>query len=506
MKTLFKIFTNKILLMSVIILLQLGAFALALNLLNEKIPYFYVFSGIIAAIFVVYIVSSDINPAYKIAWIIPIIALPLFGAGAYAIFGKKKLSKAKQKRYKKATDGIIELLVQNQDMVEKLQEKDAFFYDMSRYIYADSMFSVHIAEKIEYYKTGEEYFESLKKELKKAEEYIFLEFFIIDKGEMWDSILEILKEKINSGVEVRLIYDDVGTIGRLPEKYSNMLESYGIKVFVFNKFRPIVDSQLNNRTHRKIVVIDGKTAFTGGINLADEYINKKEMFGHWKDTGVLITGTGVKNFSLMFLLLWAVKFGKEDYLKYDKVSKQVEAENYVIPFCDTPIDNKNVYENAYIKMIYNAKEYVFINTPYLILDNEIKTALVTAARSGVDVRICVPHIPDKKYVFILTKAFYTELVKEGIKIYEYTPGFIHAKSIVSDGKYAIVGTSNMDFRSFYLHFECGAIIYSKQIANEMTKDYLETVLISKLITENMTKTGIVSKLIQAIMRIFAPML
>jgi len=208
----------------------------------------------------------------------------------------------------------------------------------------------------------------------------------------------------------------------------------------------------------------------------------------------------------MFLLLWAVKFGKEDYSKYDKVSKKAEAENFVIPFSDTPADNKNVYENAYIKMIYNAKEYVFINTPYLILDNEIKTALVTAARSGVDVRIIVPHIPDKKYVFILTKAFYTELVKEGIKIYEYMPGFIHAKSIVSDGKYAIVGTSNMDFRSFYLHFECGAIIYSEQIADEMTKDYLETVLISKLITENMTKTGLISKLIQAIMRIFAPML
>jgi cardiolipin synthase len=506
MKAIFKIFTSKLLLMGIIIILQLLVFIVALNSINNNIPYFYIFSGLIAATFVLYIVNADINPAYKIAWIVPIIALPLFGAVAYLLFGKKKLSKKKKKKFLKATEGITELLGQNQKILEILQEKDLFIYDMARYIYSDSMFPVHKAEDIVYFKLGEEYFERLKIELLKAEKYIFLEFFIISTGEMWESILDILKDKISNGVDVRLIYDDVGSLLKLPRNYSKYLESLGLKVYVFNDFKPIIDSQLNNRTHRKIVVIDGKTAFTGGINLSDEYINKKKPLGHWKDTGVLITGSGVKNFTLMFLLLWAVKYGKEDYSKYDILEDNKEGENYLIPFSDSPTDNKNVYENAYIKMIYNAKEYVFINTPYLILDNEIKTALVTAARSGVDVRITVPHTPDKKYIFVLTKAFYSELIKQGVKVYEYLPGFIHAKSIVSDGKYSIVGTSNMDFRSFYLHFECGVVIYSKKIAEEITNDYLNTILISRQITENMTKVGIVRRLVQAILRLFAPML
>jgi len=492
--------------MGIIILLQLGVFIAALNLLNDKIPYFYIISGTIAAIFVLYIVNADINPVYKVAWIIPIIALPLFGAGAYALFGKKKLSHKKRESFINATEGINDLLVQNKEIIEKLQEKDSFIYDMARYIYADSSFPAHKAEEIAYFKSGEEYFERLKIELLKAENYIFLEFYIIATGEMWQSILDILKQKILEGVDVRLIYDDVGSLIRLPHNYSQYIESLGIKVFVFNKFKPIIDAQLNNRTHRKIVVIDGKMAFTGGINLADEYINKKKLFGHWKDTGVCINGSGVKNFTLMFLLLWSVKYGKEDYLKYDIKADNTDGEDYIIPFSDSPADNKNVYENAYLKMIYNAKEYVFINTPYLILDYEIKTALVTAARSGVDVRIMVPHTPDKKSVFALTKAFYTELIKKGVKVYEYLPGFIHSKLIVADGKYAIVGTSNIDFRSFYLHFECGVVIYSKKVAEEITKDYLETTIISRQITENMTNYGIVYRLLQAILRLFAPLL
>lgn len=506
MKTLFKIFTSKIFVLGLLIIFQLAVFALSLLILAESVPYYYVVTTVVAVIFVLYIIGADINPAYKIAWIVPILAMPIFGVFAYIIFGRKKLSRRQIKRYRKALDGIEDLLEQDGELLSEIKKEDEFFYNMSRYVYEDSKFPVHAAKEIAYFKSGEDFFERLKTELKNAEKFIFLEFFIIERGKMWGEILEILKEKSATGVDVRLIYDDVGTILKLPHNYAAYLNKLGIKTLLFNPFRPIVDVQINNRTHRKIVVIDNNCAFTGGINLADEYINEKKLFGHWKDTGICITGCGVKNFTLMFLELWALKYGHESFDKFEIAAETSETNEYIVPFSDSPFDGKNIYENVYIKTIYNAKEYVFINTPYLILDNEMKTALITAAKSGVDVRITVPYKPDKKTVFLLTKAFYTELLKEGVKIYRYLPGFIHAKSMVSDGKYSVIGTSNMDFRSFYMHFECGAVIYSQKTAGEITADFLETALISKQVTLENSKTGLIRRLFQAVLRLFAPML
>lgn len=508
MKALFKVFTSKLFLMFLIVCLQIGAFAMWLMFLQEKIPYFYIGSGIIAVMFVLYIVNADINPAYKIAWIIPIAALPVFGIGAYILFGKKKLNKKTLKKHKAVAVQMQDALTQDNQILNELQGQDSFFYNLSRYLYADSHFPVHSLKDAVYFPSGESFFERLKKELSKAKDYIFLEFFIIDKGKMWGEILEILKTKAKEGIDVRLIYDDAGTIMRVGHSYRKYLTQYGIKVYLFNPFLPIVDSQLNNRTHRKIVVIDGKCAFTGGVNLADEYINEKTLFGHWKDSAVMITGSGVINFTFMFLQLWAFKYGKEDFDKYIVKDKSAEQDDfgYIVPFSDSPHDNKNVYENVYIKSIYNAKEYVYINTPYLILDNEMKTALITAARSGVDVRICVPHKPDKRYVFVLTRAFYTELVMQGVKVYEYLPGFLHAKSLVCDGKYTVIGTSNMDFRSFYLHFECGAAVLCQDLAATLTKDFLDTVSISREILPEMTKVGVIKRLIRAVLRLFAPLM
>lgn len=328
---------------------------------------------------------------------------------------------------------------------------------------------------------------------------------------MWNSILEILEEKVKQGVEVRLIYDDMGCMFTLPYQYDKKLREKGINACVFNPFAPVLNSGFNNRDHRKICVIDGYIGFNGGINLADEYINEYEKYGHWKDTAVILEGDAVWNLTVMFLSVWNYIHGTtEDYEKYRPNVYQKEkfsADGYIQPYMDSPLDDETVGENVYFNLINNAKDYVYITTPYLIIDNEMMTALSTAAKSGIDVRIITPYVPDKWYVHAVTRAHYEALTENGVKIYEYTPGFIHAKTFVVDDSYSVVGTINLDYRSLYLHFECGTWMYQTDCVMQMKEDFLKTLEVCQPVTlEDCRRVKWYRKIGRSILRIFAPLM
>ena len=358
---------------------------------------------------------------------------------------------------------------------------------------------------------GEDWFAKYLEELKKAEHYIFMEYFIIAEGYMWDSILEVLKEKAAAGVEVRLIYDDLGCVNTLPAQYYRTLQACGIRCAAFNQFRPVLNVVMNNRDHRKITVIDGHTAFTGGINLADEYINRKRRFGHWKDSGIWLYGEAVWTFTVMFLQMWSVitgtacEFGR--YRPHIYHIGEFEADGLVQPYGDSPMDSETVGESVYLNIINYAKRYLYIFTPYLIPDNETLTALCQAAKRGVDVRIVTPSIPDKKTVFLLTQSYYEPLMEAGVRIYEYLPGFIHSKSFVCDDEMATCGTFNVDYRSLYLHFECGVFLYKNSSVLQIRQDALNTFEVSEeMQLEKVRSRNLAVRMIQSVLRLFAPML
>ena len=337
-----------------------------------------------------------------------------------------------------------------------------------------------------------------------------MEYFIVEQGIMWDSILEILEEKVKEGVEVRFMYDGMCCIALLPYHYPETLQEKGIKCKMFSPIKPILSTHQNNRDHRKICVIDGHTAFTGGINLADEYINQKERFGHWKDTAVMIKGDAVQNFTIMFLQMWNVtEHQKEDYEKYlTPVQEELHREpGYVLPYGDSPFDNENIGEQVYLHILNHAKKYVHIMTPYLILDNEMVTNLTYAAKSGIEVIIIMPHIPDKWYAFAVAKTYYEELIEAGVQIYEYTPGFVHAKVFVSDDDTATVGTINLDYRSLYLHFECGTFIYNNPVVWNIEKDFQETLKkCQKVSVMDLRTRGTVMTVAGRVLRLIAPLM
>lgn len=406
---------------------------------------------------------------------------------------------------------MTQSLGQNGIVIQEIQVQDRSAANQSRYIENYSFCPVYKNTTSEYLSPGEQMYERFLEKLKKAKHYIFLEYFIIEKGVMWNSILEILVEKVKQGVDVRVIYDDVGCLFTLPYDYDKHLEKMGIQCCVFNRFVPILSAHLNNRDHRKIAVIDGCTAFTGGINLADEYINVYEKYGHWKDSSIIIQGEGVWSFTVMFLSLWNYhRKTEEDYERFRPLTQQDEefsSDGYVQPFTDSPLDDESIGETIYLNLINNAKRYVYINTPYLILDTEMITALSSAAKRSVDVRIVTPHIPDKWYVHAVTRANYEILVESGVKIYEYTPGFNHAKSFAVDDELGVVGTINLDYRSLFLHFECGVWLYQTKSIFEVKEDFLKTLEQSQVITlEDCRSVKWYTRLGRIVLRAFAPLM
>lgn len=474
---------------------------------SEVIQYFFKFCSLAV---VVYLVNKEENPAYKLAWIILILLFPIFGGLMYLIFGDKQPARKLRIRLEESIEDTKFLLGQDYGVMEHLENEDFQVSTQAKYIARYGGYPIYENSNAKYYPSGEAMFEDLLESLRSAQHYILMEFFIVSQGYMWDTILEILKDRVNDGVEVRFMYDDVGCVDLLPYKYYKELERYGIMAEAFNPIKPLVSTAWNNRDHRKVVVIDGHTAYTGGLNLADEYINRIERFGYWKDAGLQITGDAVWNFTIMFLQVWnAIRKTDEGYgafVPHRHHSEQFKGRGYIQPYADNPLDRETVGENVYLNIINSSNCYVYMYTPYLIIDNEMVTALCLAAKRGVDVRIVTPAIPDKKAVFLLTQSYYRPLVNAGIKIYQYTPGFIHAKCFFSDDKIATVGTINMDFRSLYLHFENGVFMYDSEAVMQLKEDMKKTFEESQLITEEMCDGSLPKILAQSVLRLLAPLL
>lgn len=511
MSNVLKFFFRRMVIIPLLIFIQLGIITFGIWKLTEALVYFSALFFLISIFAVVHIVGTKDNPSYKLAWTIPVLLFPVFGGLFYLIFGLKKTTKKFRTRILEIHNETEHLFIQDKNILNEIEKENKEIANQIKYLkrYASSPIYKNTITK--YLSPGEDFFEKLKEELRKAKKYIFLEYFIIEEGFMWNSILEILKEKVKEGVDVRLIYDDMGCLQKLPYKYNEKLNEFGIKCVVFNPFVPFLSVVMNNRDHRKIAIIDGYTAFTGGINLADEYINRINKFGHWKDSALMIKGDAVWNLTIMFLQAWKFNCGqKEDYEKYKpnvNHSKVFESDGYVQPYGDSPLDDETVGENVYLNIINKAKDYVYITSPYLIVDNELITALKLASKSGVEVIIVTPHIEDKKYVHMVTRAYYPQLIEAGVKIYEYTPGFIHSKTFVCDDEIGVVGTINMDYRSLYLHFECGVLLYKTKSLIEMKMDFVKTLKSCKLITiEDCHKVKWFNKFITAILRVFAPLM
>jgi len=511
MKKILKLLASRMIIVGILILLQLVTLGLGIWKLSESFIYLYVLFILLSLVVMVYIISNTDNPSYKLAWAIPVLLFPVFGGLLYLSFGGKKIRRRLKRQIESTYYETVDLLKQENSILDEINEIDKLLANQARYINDLSTYPIYKNTYSEYLSPGEKFYEKLMCELKNAKHYIFIECFIIQEGKMWNSILELLLQKVKDGLDVRLIYDDMGCIQTLPKKYHNKLEALGIKTMVFNPFTPILSSVMNTRDHRKIIVIDGHTAFTGGINLADEYINEVVRFGHWKDAAIMIKGDAVWSFTIMFLQVWS--FSKSEKIYYNKFKPTVHKDDefindgYVQPYGDSPYDNELVGENVYLNIINKAKDYVYICTPYLIIDNELVTALTLAAKGGVDVKIVTPHIEDKWYAHIVTRAYYAQLILSGVKIYEYTPGFIHSKTVVADDEVATVGTINFDYRSLYLHFECGVFLIKTKSIFQIKEDFMGILGLSQIVTfKDTLKVKWSNRFLRAILRVLAPLM
>lgn len=509
-KGLVKVVYGRTLIVISLVFIQLIVFFSVYIFLHEYITYIIGASTALSLVVLVYIINNRTNPMYKISWIIPVAVMPIFGSLLYLFTHTQIETKLIAKRYDKSLKETRSYLEQDKEVLKELEHDNLGVASIGKYIANYGMYPVYKNTSAKYFPLGEDKFKDMIKELKKAKNFIFMEYFIIEEGVMWDTILDILKSKVKEGVEVRVMYDGLCCLSLLPYKYPKNLERMGIKCKMFSPIKPALSTYQNNRDHRKILVIDGHTAFTGGVNLADEYINLKERFGHWKDIAVMIKGDAVKSLTMMFLQMWNItEKEKEDYEKYilPKEEVSVKSDGFVVPYGDSPLDFENLGEEVYFDIIHQATKYVHIMTPYLILDNEMITALTHAAKRGVETIIIMPYIPDKPYAFWVAKTYYAELIECGVQIYEYTPGFVHAKCFVSDNDKAVVGTINLDFRSLYLHFECGTFFYKSSVISKIEDDFLYTLSKCKKITlEDCKALPFKEKIIGSALRIFAPLM
>lgn len=510
MKKIFKILFSRLFFGAIFIILQVGVMVAALYYFRDTYAQVQTFFTALSVITVLYIINQDGSSAFKIAWILPIVFLPLFGIPLYILFGKKRIPERKLERvsemYLRYKAAMAPLLSESGD--EPAMDEDARL--QSAYLEKCASSPRFTQTETTYYPLGDVMFPAMLEELEKAEKYIFMEFFIIEPGIMWDSILDVLRRKAAQGLDVRLIYDDMACIMRLPRDYAERMESVGIRCCTFHRFQPVPTGTLNNRDHRKICCIDGVTAFTGGVNLADEYINKCERFGHWLDCGIKVRGRAAYSFTQMFLSMWDyIRHEEDDPVAFRPTAEALEGigdDGVVQPYCDSPADDEPVGETVYINMLSRAKKYVYICTPYLVVDNEIMNALTSAAQCGVDVRMICPHIPDKWYVHLVTRSYYAPLMKAGVRIYEYTPGFIHSKTFVCDDDYGICGTINLDYRSLFLHHECAVWMYKSGAIADMKASFLETLEKCEEITRESYRRPWYVRLGQSLLRVFAPLM
>lgn len=493
-------------LIALLLILQLAFLLYALvsgSRLSQGIHAVLTLLSILAVLF---IVSRQDKGAYKVLWIFLILSFPIFGGFLYLLVHTQTPTRRMRQAIDAAREKAMPLYRLPGDGYAAAAHQLPGRLPQIRYLQNCAGFPVYSGTRVTYFPLGEAMLPTLLTQLEQAEKYIFLEYFIIQEGKMWNQILEVLQRKARQGVKVRVIYDDFGCFFLLPADYAKKLRQMGIECAVFNPFRPLLTFKQNNRDHRKIISIDGKVAFTGGINLADEYINAIDKYGHWKDTAVMLEGKAAWSLTLMFLEMWQVATGlDEDFAQY-YTPTAIPDSGFVLPWCDSPMDRENVGEQVYLQLLGEARDYVYINTPYLVIDDSMVSALCLAAKRGVDVRLTLPHRGDNRAVHMTTRSYYPELITAGVKVYEYTPGFVHAKSFVCDDRVATVGTTNLDFRSLYLNFECGVYLCGCEAVLSVKQDYLDTLEKCRLITPDDCRFGPLRKLCQNVMRLLAPLI
>lgn len=498
-KSLFKFLFSRVTIVISLLLVQIFVLLLFVKYLAPFVPMVFGSATILSMVVIVIILNSKENPSIKLSWLAVVSFLPILGAVLYSFFHFNIGYLSYNKKIKHGIDYSLQYIpnYQNDESIPKQMQNLAY------YLYKNGGYRLFGNTKVEYFPLGENKWNAMKMALKQAESFIFLEYFIVEEGKMWDELLQILIEKVKEGVEVRVLYDGTCAFTTLPFDYDKTLQKQGIQCKLFAPIKPFMSTHYNNRDHRKILVIDNKIAFNGGVNLADEYINQKEVHGHWKDTAILLEGEAVCNLTLMFLQMWNQD---DDYDRY-LTKYSVHEKGSVITYGDNPYDQEKVGEMIYLDILNTATDFVYIASPYLIIDNEMITSLCFAAKRNVDVRILLPHIPDKKFVHIQARSHYQELIEAGVKIYEYTPGFVHAKMFISDDQKAVVGTINLDYRSLYLHFECATYLYQHPVISTIKKDYLETLEKSQLVTiQDLKADPFWNRILGKILKMFAPIM
>ncbi len=496
---------------------------------EEFLPHIMGGTALFSVIMVVYLLNSRVNPEAKITWLIVIMLVPVFGVLLFAYTQSDIGHRALKERINQIISGTREEIAQEPEVMARFDAENRGAASLARYIQRSGCYPVYDKTAVTYFPLGEDKFARMLTELEAARHFIFMEYFIVDEGLMWGRILEILARKAAEGVDVRIMYDGFCEFALLPHDYPKRLKALGIRCKMFAPVTPFVSTHYNYRDHRKILVIDGHTAFNGGVNLADEYINRHSRFGHWKDTAVMLRGEAVKSFTLMFLQMWGIDEKEQEYARFLKVpaapltldsaeafagadaatslALPAQPGGYVIPYGDCPLDSDRVGERVYMDILNRSTEYVHIMTPYLILDAEMEAALKFAAERGVDVALILPGIPDKKAAYALAKRHYASLLESGVKIYEYTPGFVHAKVFVSDTREAVVGTINLDYRSLYHHFECATYLYDTDCIPDIEADFQATLAKCRQVTrETVKKEKWTVKLLGCLMKVAAPLM
>jgi cardiolipin synthase A/B len=510
MMKLFRIFTSRIIVVFIFFLIQVALLVAFIELLEDLLLYFNIISSTIGLLVYFEIVSKNVNPNHKIPWLFLIFIVPIFGVAVYAFFSRNRAGRRQRKNYIKSVEQIKTILGNNQIANTSERLSLGKYHGQSSYLYNTNHLPMFINTKTDYFAVGELFFEKLVEDLKQAEKFIFMQYFIIRPGYMWQTILDILTKKVQEGVEVRFIYDDFGSMGFLPSNYYKIMRKKGIKAVSFNRIRLLFSAANNNRDHRKITVIDGKVGYIGGANIADEYINIKQPFGYWKDSAIRFEGPAVNSLSMMFLSIYNLNQKQiEDFSQYIiKDNLKICDNGHVQPFADgpQPLYDKQISQTAYLNIINQAKKYVYITTPYLIIDYVMFISLTTAAERGVDVRIVTPGIPDKKIIYAMSKSHYLPLMAAGVKIYQYTPGFMHSKNILSDDRVAIVGTINLDYRSLVHHYECGVWMHHTTAIKEIHNDFNDIFNKSELQTEKTAKQNIIVKFGCQVLSVFETLL
>lgn len=506
-KGLLPLIFSRLFLIAVLLVLQILLLVALYGWFREYIPHFAAFQGLFTIVMVLYLFNNGMDSSAKLTWLIIIALFPIPGAIFLAYtqtnFGHRVIKQRVESLIAETKNAIPQDIA----VLNVLANDGSGTDDLHRYCNRSGCFPICGNTEVQYFPLGEDKFAAMLEELEKAEQFIYMEYFIIEEGYMWGRILDVLARKAKAGVDVRVMYDGMCEITTLPHEYPKLLGELGIKAKMFSPVTPFLSTHYNYRDHRKILVIDNKVAFNGGVNLADEYINRKERFGHWKDTAIMLRGEAVRSFTLMFLQMWNIDEQIADFSAVNAFSESVNAAGFVMPYCDEPLDGDKVGESVYIDILYRANRYVHIMTPYLILDGELEAALKYVAERGIDVKLILPGIPDKKAAYALAKSHYRFLTEAGVKIYEYTPGFVHAKMFVSDDVKAVIGTINLDYRSLYHHFECATYLYRTRCIADIEANFQTTLAQCRAVTpESIKKERLSYKLLGSLMKLIAPLM